>query len=364
MAPRLPLRCWAPLERPVLRSETPLLLRSPTSPLQHITQQKRGKRYGWSTLPRRSPRPEKYNSQTPGLPVPTSGPAAAQARRENTTPVRTGVLAIKKGMTAFYTRKGRRIPATVLQLDAVQVVAVRTWERDRRWAVQVGLGTRQPDNLTAPQLGYFEAKGIAPKEHLADFPVRSEAGLLPVGVELRPDWFYVGQWVDVRSRSRGQGFAGGMKRHGFAGQPASHGASLVHRAIGSAGPSQGGGSRVLPGKKMPGRMGNEKVTVQNLAVLQVDNEMGIVLVKGAVGGPKGCMVKIRDAIKKPLPPQEFVDKSRELVLRRTPNAEQALRKARAMHMELKQIRKEGRIKEVLSGELTVSGTAEQAAASL
>src|SRR5262249_7499063 len=154
-------------------------------------------------------------------------------------------------------------------------------------------------NVGSPLLGYYEAKGVAPKRHLAEFRVRGEEGLLPVGVELWPDWFHEGQWVDARSNARGMGFAGGMKRHGFGGQEKSHGNSLNHRTIGTTGPSQGGGSRVLPGKKMPGRMGGQRVTLQNLRVVSVDNKMGTVLVKGHLAGPKGCIVQLQDAVKKP-----------------------------------------------------------------
>lgn len=259
------------------------------------------------------------------------------------------MLAVKKGMTAFMGRTGTRIPCTVLQLDQVQIVANKTRQKNGYWAVQVGLGSRRAINVGAPMLGYYEAKGVAPKKHLAEFFVRNEAGLLPVGVQLQPDWFHVGQWVDVRSNSRGQGFAGGMKRHGFKGQNKSHGNSLNHRTIGTVGPSQGSGSRVLPGKKMPGRMGNERVTVQNLPVLMIDNELGVVVVKGCVAGPKGCVVKIQDAVKKPPPPQEFIDSSRKLLEERFPNAEEQLTAARERHLELKEARRQGRIDQMLAG---------------
>lgn len=246
-------------------------------------------------------------------------------------------------------RTGARIPCTVLQLDRVQTLLNKTRKDHGYWAVQVGLGARDPSNITAPMLGYYEAKGVAPKEVLAEFRVRDEKGLLPIGVELKPDWFYIGQRVDVRSNSRGQGFAGGMKRHGFAGQEASHGNSKNHRTIGSAGPSQGSGSRVLPGKKMPGRMGNERVTVQNLPILMIDNDLSIIVVKGAVAGPKGAVVKIQDAVKKPPPPQEFVDKTLKTLGERFPDAEARLQAAREKHLELKAARREKRLNEILTG---------------
>ncbi|KAI1855148.1 hypothetical protein JX265_006710 [Neoarthrinium moseri] len=302
---------------------------------------RRGVKYGWSTQPPRS-KPNRFNQVSSGLPAPTAGPAAALKRKERSTPVRTGVLAIKKGVSAMFAQ-GRRTPCTILQLDQVEVVAHRTRAQNGYWAVQLGCGLRRAGNVTAPQLGYYEAKGLAPKQHLAEFKVRGEEGLLPVGVQLQPDWFKLGQFVDARSNSRGMGFAGGMKRHGFAGQEASHGNSKNHRTIGTTGPSQGGGSRVHPGKKMPGRMGGERVTVQNLRVLKVDNEQGIVVIKGHVAGPKGCLVMLADAIKKEPPVESFVNKARRVALERNPDAESRLAEARARHLELKAMRKEGTI---------------------
>lgn len=310
---------------------------------------RRGVKYGWSTAPKRG-KPARFNQVSSGLPAPTTGPAAALARKEATTPLRTGVLAVKKGVSAMYDASsvggGRRTPCTILQLDQVEVVAHRTRAANGYWAVQVGLGEKRAANVTAPQLGYYEAKGLAPKRHLAEFRVRSEAGLLPVGIQLRPDWFKLGQFVDARSNSRGMGFAGGMKRHGFAGQEASHGNSKNHRTIGSNGPSQGGGSRVHPGKKMPGRMGGQRVTVQNLRVLKVDNEMGIVVVKGHVAGPKGCVVMLADSIKKEPPVQTFIDKARKVTVDRHPDAEANLLAARVRHLELKDMRKNGNIQDL------------------
>ncbi|KAI1817104.1 translation protein [Poronia punctata] len=300
---------------------------------------KRGVKYGWSTAPPRS-KPTRFNQVTSGIPAPTSGPAAALKRKAQSTPVRTGILATKMGVSAMYdTKKGTRTPCTILQVDQCQVVANKTRASNGYWAVQLGCGTKTPDNTTAPLLGYYEAKGIAPKRHLVEFKVRDEQGLLPVGVQLTPDWFKVGQFVDARSNSRGMGFAGGMKRHGFSGQGASHGNSKNHRTIGTNGPSQGGGSRVHPGKKMPGRMGNERVTVQNLRVLKVDNKLGIVVIKGHVAGPKGCLVQVADAIKKDPPVETFREKMKRRILERNEGYEERLQEARETHLELKEVRK-------------------------
>lgn len=226
------------------------------------------------------PRPDRFNTG-PHLPTLTSSHTAALARKSYTLPLRPGALAIKKGMTAVYdAATAKRTPATVLQLDRNQVVAHKTRARHGYVAAQVGAGWQHPSNVTRPQLGHFAGAGVAPKRHVCEFRVRAEEGLPPVGAPIGAGWFRVGQFVDARATSRGMGFAGGMKRHGFSGQPASHGNSLTHRAMGSAGASQGSGSRVLPGKKMAGRMGGERVTVQNLRVLMVDEEKGIVVVNG------------------------------------------------------------------------------------
>lgn len=188
---------------------------------------------------------------------------------------------MKKGMTAVYDpATSRRTPCTVLQLDRVQVVSHKTRQKNGYWAVQIGSGIKEPRNVTRPERGHFAANGVGLKRYLHEFRVKDAKGLPEVGTVITADWFQEGQFVDARATSRGMGFAGGMKRWGFSGQPASHGNSLTHRAMGSAGASQGSGSRVLPGKKMAGRMGGERVTVQNLKVLKVDAANGLVVVNG------------------------------------------------------------------------------------
>ncbi|OJJ03819.1 hypothetical protein ASPVEDRAFT_43328 [Aspergillus versicolor CBS 583.65] len=247
------------------------------------------------------PKHSRYN-EGPDLPVLKSTPAAALERKANTLPPRTGAITIKKGMTAIFDPEtGKRIPCTVLQLDRVQVVAHKTKDVHGYYAVQIGAGWKHPTNVTKSLLGHFSGQGVSPKRYVYEFRVKDESGLIPVGQSVNADWFQEGQYVDARSNSKGKGFAGVMKRHGFGGQDRSHGVSLTHRSLGSAGPSQGGGSRVYPGKKMAGNMGNEQNTVQNLRILKVDIENGLVLVNGCVSGPKGCAVRIQDAIKKPWP---------------------------------------------------------------
>lgn len=238
-------------------------------------------------------------------------------------PLRTGLLAIKKGMTGLYDPEtGKRTPCTVLQLDRCQVVSHKTMDKHGYFAVQVGAGFKKPQRLTKALLGHFSVNEIAPKRYVHEFRVKDQSGLLEIGSTLSADWFQVGQFVDARSNTKGKGFAGVMKRHGFHGQDRSHGVSLTHRSMGSAGPSQGGGSRVYPGKKMAGNMGNVQNTLQNLKVLEVDPVNGIIVVNGmsafchfctlqrisisnfvtgSVSGPKGCLVQLQDALKKPWP---------------------------------------------------------------
>lgn len=264
-----------------------------------------------------TPRQSRFN-KGPGLPKLETSTAAALERKAYTTPLRTGALGTKKGMSAVYdTETGRRQACTVVQMDRVQVVAHKTGQQNGYYAVQVGSGWKHPSNVTRPLLGHYAEHGVSPKRHLVEFKVRDEKGLLGIGEMIGAGWFQEGQYVDARANSRGMGFAGGMKRYGFKGQPASHGVSLTHRSMGSSGQSQGGGSRVLPGKRMPGRMGGHQVTTQNVRVVQVDDEKGIVVLNGrlkctllfghtngflgCIPGPDGCLVKLSDAIKKPWP---------------------------------------------------------------
>ena len=220
-------------------------------------------------------------NRLPNRPPLESSPAAAHKRKDGTTPYRTGALAIKKGMSGMYDPEtGARTPVTVVQMDRVQVVGHKTHPLNGYWAVAVGQGYRHPKNVTRPLRGHFAQQGVAAPQRIVEFRVKGKDGLLDIGTPIDPSWFLEGQFVDVRANCKGKGFAGGMKRHGFAGQPASHGNSKTHRAMGSAGQSQGGGSRVYPGKRMPGRMGGQQVTVQNVKVMKVDKENGLVVLHG------------------------------------------------------------------------------------
>ena len=213
--------------------------------------------------------------------------------------MRCGIIAQKLGMTRVFSADGGHVPVTVLRMDACQVVATRTLDRDGYTSVQVGVGRAKVKNVTKPMRGHFAKARVEPKRKLAAFRVSPDA-LLEVGATISPDHFVAGQYVDVAGTSIGKGFAGAMKRHNFSGQRASHGVSLSHRAMGSTGQCQDPG-KVFKGKKMPGHMGARRVTVQNLEVVEIDNDRGVILVKGGVPGSKGGYVLVTDARKRRLP---------------------------------------------------------------
>ncbi len=213
--------------------------------------------------------------------------------------MRSGVIAEKLGMTRVFSADGAHIPVTVLKMDACQVIATRDVERHGYTAVQLGVGTVKVKNVSKPMRGHFAKAKVEPKRKIAEFRVDPDC-LLDVGATLSPDHFLSGQYVDVVGTSIGKGFAGVMKRHNFSGQRASHGVSLAHRMPGSTGQCQDPG-KVFKGHKMAGHMGDERVTVQNLEIVQVDSERGLILIKGGVPGSKGGYVLISDAIKRTLP---------------------------------------------------------------
>lgn len=213
--------------------------------------------------------------------------------------MRTGLIARKLGMTRVFGEDGGHLPVTVLQIDSCQVVAHRTAERDGYQALQLGAGKAKVKNTIKPMRGHFAKAQVEPKQKLAEFRVADDA-FIDVGAELSADHFVDGQKVDVVGTSIGKGFAGAMKRHNFAGLRASHGVSISHRSHGSTGQCQDPG-KVFKGKKMAGHMGAERVTTQNLRVVETDSEEGLILVQGAVPGSKGGYVLVRDAIKKALP---------------------------------------------------------------
>ena len=210
--------------------------------------------------------------------------------------MRSGVIAQKVGMTRLFTETGEHIPVTVLKLDNLQVVAHLTQEKNGYTALQLGAGKRKPNRLTKAERGGFARAEVEPKRKLAEFRVSPE-NLIEVGAEITADHFVTGQLVDETGQSQGKGFQGGMKRWNFGGMRATHGVSVVHRALGSTGQRQDPG-KVFKGKKMAGHMGDERITTLNLEVVKTDVERGLILVRGAVPGSKGGWVLIRDAVKK------------------------------------------------------------------
>ena len=213
--------------------------------------------------------------------------------------MRTGLIARKMGMTRIFDDGGRHVPVTVLAVDACRVVAQRTDERDGYTALQLGAGTARVKRVTAPMRGHFAKAQVEPAQRLAEFRV-SPDHLVDVGAEITVEHFVPGQHVDVVGTSKGRGFAGAMKRHNFRGLRASHGISISHRSLGSVGHSQDPG-RIFKGKKMAGHMGDRRVTTQNLEVVDVRLDDGLILVRGAVPGARGSWILVSDAEKQLVP---------------------------------------------------------------
>src|SRR6476661_1909384 len=213
--------------------------------------------------------------------------------------MRSGVIAQKMGMTRLFTEGGEHVPVTVLRLAQCQVVAHRSKEKDGYVALQLGSGTRKVKNVSKAERGRFAVAKVEPKRTIAEFRVSDDA-MIPVGAEITADHFVVGQFVDVTGTSIGKGFAGGMKRWNFHGLRASHGVSVSHRSIGSTGGRQDPG-KTFKNKKMPGHLGVERVTTQNLRVVSTDVARGLILVEGAVPGVAGGWISVRDAVKRKLP---------------------------------------------------------------
>jgi len=213
--------------------------------------------------------------------------------------MRTGVIAQKVGMTRVFTDAGEHVPVTVLRLAQCQVIAHRSKDKDGYIALQLGSGTRKVKNVSKAERGRFAVAKVEPKRKIVEFRV-DEKELIPVGAEITADHFVVGQFVDVTGTSTGKGYAGGMKRWNFGGLRATHGVSVSHRSIGSTGGRQDPG-KTFKNKKMPGHMGVDRITTLNLRVVSTDVERGLILVEGAVPGSKGGWIRVRDAVKKPLP---------------------------------------------------------------
>ena len=209
--------------------------------------------------------------------------------------MRTGLIAKKVGMTRVFNDEGRHVPVTVLSVENCQVTQKKTVETDGYNAVQIGMGEKKASRTNKPLKGHFAKAGVEPKQYVAEFRV-DEDPLLDNGVEILANHFLPGQLVDVTGITIGKGFAGAMKRHNFGGLRASHGVSISHRSHGSTGQCQEPG-RVFKGKKMAGHMGDKQRTQQNLEIVRVDAEKGLILVKGSVPGSKGRVVTLKDAVK-------------------------------------------------------------------
>jgi large subunit ribosomal protein L3 len=208
---------------------------------------------------------------------------------------KTAIVGEKVGMTQVWADDNRVVPVTVLRVEPARIVQVKTSERDGYSALQVTYGRKDAKKLTKPEAGHFEKAGVDAGRRLVELRLDSVDGF-EVGQEIKVDVLEKGQKVDVTAVSRGKGFAGGMKRHNFGGQGASHGNHKHHRAPGSIGSCSFPG-RVLKGLRMAGHMGHEQVTTLNLEVVDADVERGLLLVKGSVPGPNGGVVIVRNAVK-------------------------------------------------------------------
>jgi large subunit ribosomal protein L3 len=208
-----------------------------------------------------------------------------------------GLVGRKAGMTRVFTEDGASVPVTVIEVEPNRVTQVRDLETDGYSAVQVTVGSRKTSRVNKPEAGHFAKANAEAGRGLWEFRLDDHEGESPeVGNEIKVDMFEAGQKVDVRGTSKGKGFQGGVKRHNFRTQDASHGNSLSHRAPGSIGQCQTPG-RVFKGKKMAGHMGAEQVSVQSLEVVRVDADRNLILVKGAVPGARGGDVIVTPAIK-------------------------------------------------------------------
>jgi large subunit ribosomal protein L3 len=208
-----------------------------------------------------------------------------------------GILGRKLGMTQIWDDQHRVVPVTVIEAGPCRVVQLKTPERDGYAAVQLAFGETKSQRVSKPELGHLKKADAPPARHLAELRVDDLAGF-EIGQVLGADLFDAGDRVDVTGISKGKGFAGGMQRHNFKGQGASHGNHKKHRSPGSVG-ACATPARVFKGTRMAGQYGNERVTTLNLEVVDGDAERGLILVKGAVPGPAGGLVLVRNAVKQP-----------------------------------------------------------------
>lgn len=208
--------------------------------------------------------------------------------------MKKAIIGKKVGMTQIFDDNGKVIPVTVIEAGPCTVVAKKTVEKDGYEAIQMGYADVKEKKLTKPELGHLKKAGVDPKKYLKEF--RIENSELNVGDEVKADVFTVGDHIDITGVSKGKGYAGVIKRHGAQRTPTTHGGGPVHRHAGSMGACSSP-SKIFKGKIGAGQMGNEQVTVQNLDVIKVDPELNMIAVRGAVPGPKGGIVYLKNTVK-------------------------------------------------------------------
>ena len=210
--------------------------------------------------------------------------------------MKKAIIGKKVGMTQIFDESGKVIPVTVVEAGPCVVTQKKTVETDGYTAVQLGFGDIKEHKLSKPEAGHLKKAGVAPKKYLKEFKLEDAADM-NVGDEVKADTFAAGDKIDVTGITKGHGYQGVVKRYGAGRTPMTHGGGPVHRHAGSMGASSHQ-SRIFPGKIGAGQMGNEQVTVMNLDVIQVDEELGVIAVRGAVPGPKGGVVILRSSVKK------------------------------------------------------------------
>ena len=218
-----------------------------------------------------------------------------------------GLVGIKTGMTRVFDESGTSIPVTVINVDSNRVSQIKSSERDGYSAIQVAYGSQKEDRLNKALIGHYKKANIQPAKGLVEFKVKKIDEGLTVGTNINVDTFKAGEHVDITGKTLGKGFQGGVKRHHFKTQDATHGNSISHRALGSTGQCQDPG-RVFKGKKMPGHLGNVNRTIQNLTIVKIMTDENIMLVKGSIPGHKGSVVIIKPTEKKYTPKEIFTEK--------------------------------------------------------
>lgn len=208
--------------------------------------------------------------------------------------MKKGIIGKKIGMTQIFDEKGNVIPVTVIEAGPCVVAQVKTVETDGYNALQLGFGEVKTKHINKPEMGHFAKSKIENKKHLREFRLENIEGV-KVGDEIKADVFQVGEKVDIQGISKGKGFQGVIKRHGQHRGPMGHG-SMYHRRPGSMGATSTPG-RVFKGKKLPGHMGRQTITIQNLDIVNIDMDKNVILVKGSVPGCKGAILKIKSAVK-------------------------------------------------------------------